>query len=136
MIEVQEVDELCSDGELEEDMAGLNGPFIIKIIYPDLTLKQVKSSKLKRLDQIINYNAEMQMLKYRRELRAQNIEYARWSTFWSDHRDKTLKSFKKSKNTSWINFKRHYTNFKEALFGPQWSYLNELLQINETTLDF
>ena len=41
----------------------------IKIIYPDLTLKQVKSSKLKRLDQIINYNAEMQMLKYRRELR-------------------------------------------------------------------
>ena len=31
----------------------------IQIIYPDLNLKHVKSSKLKRLDQIVNYNAEM-----------------------------------------------------------------------------
>ena len=64
------VDDLVSEGELEDDMLGMiTVDYEIKIIYPDQTLKQVKSSKLKRLDQIINYNAEMQMLKYRREMR-------------------------------------------------------------------
>ena len=112
-------EDLASEGELEDDMQGMiTREYEIKIIYPDLTLKQVKSSKLKRLDQIINYNAEMQMLKYRREMRHADSEYREWSAFWMDHREKTLKVFQKSRNQSWLNFKRHYTNFKEALFGP------------------
>ena len=45
------VDDLVSEGELEDDMLGMiTKDYDIKIIYPDLTLKQVKSSKLKRLD--------------------------------------------------------------------------------------
>ena len=75
-------DDLISQGELEDDMQGMSGAYQIKIVYTDHTLKQVKSSKLKRLDQIINYNAEMQMLKYRREMRQTNLEYREWSTFW------------------------------------------------------
>ena len=45
------VDDLVSEGELEDDMLGMiTVDYEIKIIYPDQTLKQVKSSKLKRLD--------------------------------------------------------------------------------------
>ena len=45
------VNDLISEGELEDDMLGMiTIDYDIKIVYHDQTLKQVKSSKLKRLD--------------------------------------------------------------------------------------
>ena len=112
-------DSLVSAGELEDDMQGMVLVGCgIKIVYPDMTLKQVKSTQLKQLDQIINYNAEKQMKKNRSDIARKDPEYHEWQVNWLANREKVLKKYHTSRNQSWINFKRHYANFKEALFGP------------------
>ena len=58
------------------------------------------------------------MQKNRSEMIKRDQEYGEWSAFWLSNREKVLKKFHTSRNQSWINFKRHYANFKEELFGP------------------
>ena len=73
----------------------------IRIIYADVTMKRIRSSKLKRLDQIINQDFERELELSRAEMRAVDEEYREWSEMWSQHREKNRKYFSQSRSITW-----------------------------------
>ena len=73
----------------------------IRIIYADVTMKRIRSSKLRRLDQIINQDFERELELSRAEMRAVDEEYREWSEMWSQHREKNRKYFSQSRSITW-----------------------------------
>ena len=80
-------------------------------------MKRIRSTKLKRLDQIINEDSERELERNRAEMRKTDEEYKEWSYMWSRHREKTRKYFEQNRSVTWCNFKWFYKSTKQAIFG-------------------
>ena len=77
---------LESEGELDsEHDSETRDKCYIKIVYKDATLKKIHSSKLRRLDQIVVHDFEVEMDKYRAKMKESDENYRNWSKEWSKH---------------------------------------------------
>ena len=88
--------------------------FAIKIVYPDLKFKSLMSlSEIRKVDEIVTHETILESIVARREYRKTDQEYAQWADQWSEHRQKTLQFFNRSRSETWRRFKLNYKAMKD-----------------------
>ena len=93
----------------------------IRIVYPDFeTKRKTNLTEIKREDRILLDNSYYEVLLALRDLRAHDTEYAAWYFDFTEHRQKTLEVFQKSKSQTWTHFKSNYEAMKKGV-RPQFN---------------